>query len=68
MQAVAKLRDDLVNYFGALDTREPRVETLILERQTIVIDPQLVQHRGMQIENADGVGDDVVAVVIGFSE
>ena len=49
------------------NVRQAIVPTLELECQSFVIDPQAVQHRGVEIVDMDWVGHDVIAVVVGFS-
>src|ERR1043165_5632250 len=43
------LRQQLFDHFRALDAAEPLVEPLELHREPLVIDPQAVQDRGIEI-------------------
>ena len=51
---------------SGFDACESLIETLIAERQPIMIDAQLVQNRGVQVADVDRIAQDVVAVIVGF--
>src|SRR5207249_6457636 len=46
---------------------EPMVAALELKRQPGVVDSQAVQNGGVQVMHVDGIADDVVTIIIGFS-
>ena len=50
-----------------LDPGQPDVEALELVRQPLVVDPQAVQDRGVQVVDVDRVLDHVVAEVVGLA-
>ena len=58
------LGQDIFHNVRFFYSREALVQPLILKGELIVIDPQLVQNRGIHVTNMDGVFDDVVAVII----
>ena len=58
---------DFGNDPGRLDTRQPLIEPLEPKSQSSVIDPQLVQNRGVQVANVNPVRYDVVTVIIGLA-
>ena len=51
----------------SLDASEAGVETLVLHAEAFVIDPEIVQHGGVEVINVNRVLDDVVGVVVGFA-
>lgn len=60
------LRKQRLDDLRALDARELRIESLKLVAQSVVIDAQAMKDRGIEVIHMDGVGDDVIAEVIGF--
>ena len=56
-----------MNDGGRLYAREFLVQTLEGEHQSLVVDSELVQDRGVKIPYMDGVRDDVVAEVVRLS-
>ena len=50
-----------------MNVREPEMSSLVLERQTFVIDAKQVHDCGMQVMNVDTIAHDVIAVLVGFA-
>jgi len=61
------LGQDIFNNVRLFYSRKALVQPLILEGELVVIDPQLVQNRGIHVTNVDGVFDDVVAMIISLT-
>lgn len=49
------------------DAREPLVETLKLEREPLVVDPEEMEDGGVEFVHVRGVLDDVVTEVVGLA-
>lgn len=52
---------------GFLDPGEAHIQSLVLERKSLMVDSQQVENRCVEISNVDGFLDDVVAEVVGRS-
>ena len=50
--------------YRSVHVSQAEIATLEAERKSLVIDPQHVQHRGMQIMDVEHVFDGVVAKVV----
>ena len=46
---------------------QPVVAALELERQTMMVNSQAMQDRGVQVVHMDGIASDVVAVIVGLT-
>ena len=51
-----------------MHVRQPEIAPLESVGQLLVVDPQQLQHRRVQIVNVDGILDDVVAEVVGAAD
>ena len=56
---------DLAHHPGRLDAGELLVEPLERKRQPLVVDPEQVQDRRVQVTDVHAAVDDVPAVVVG---
>src|SRR5205823_4674017 len=65
--ALACRSSEQVGHNVAADVGEPEVAALEPVRQLGVVDPQAVQHGGVQVVDVDGVLDDVVPEVVGLA-
>lgn len=61
------LAQNVVHHFGRFDARQFLVQPLERKYQPFVIDPKLVQHRGVQVPHGDGIFDHVVAELVCLS-
>ena len=52
--------DNCLHRAGRLDSREALIEALILVSESLVIDPEQVKQRGLEVTDMHGVLDDVV--------
>src|SRR5262249_20305640 len=59
------LREDAFDYMGLLDPGELHVEAAELVGEARVVDPEAVQHGGVQVAEVDRVLGDVVGEVVG---
>ena len=50
-----------------LDARQPHVQPLEFEAQPAVVDAQAMEDGGVQVVDVHGIGDDVVAEVVGLA-
>ena len=57
-----KLRDH-----GAGSVRQAVMATLVLVRQSRMVDTQTVQNRGLQVVDVDGILKDVIRIIICLS-
>src|SRR5262249_6943917 len=61
------LRHQLLDHLRWLDTRQPLVQPLVLERELLVVDAEQVKHRGVEVVDVARVLDDVVTEVVGLA-
>ena len=52
---------------GLFNARYLFIEPLKLKRQSLVVDPELVEDGGIHISNVNGILDDVISVLVRFS-
>lgn len=62
-----KLGDQLFNDLGWLNAGQSLVETLVLEGESLMIDSQQVQDRGVEVADVDRILNDVVGEVVRLS-
>src|SRR4051794_30915393 len=57
-----------VHHAGRNNARQFLIEALVLERETLVIEAKLIEHRGVKIAHVDRILDDVVREVVGLTK
>ena len=67
LETTQSRQDSFDNMGGFFDSGQSLIKSLILERQFLVIDSQLVQDRCVQVANVRRILNDVVAVIVGRS-
>src|SRR5688572_7379294 len=64
-EACACSNQDFAHHPRFFDAGQLEIEPLVLVGEPLVVDAELVEHRGVQVADVDGVFDRVVAHVIG---
>jgi hypothetical protein len=62
-----ELRKNIIDDMGLFHAGQLLVKTLVGEDQLVMVDPQLVKHRSVEVANVYWVLDDVVAEIVRFT-